>query len=65
MIALLSRHLPVVPEAMAGRVRFEHWCSILRMTPVMMGANIIIAQLVCLAGLGGPHQVTLRSGPAW
>lgn len=57
--ALLSRHLPVVPEAMAGRVRFEQLASIQRLTPVMMAANIINAQLVFLAGLGGAHRITL------
>ena len=57
--ALLSRHLPAVPEAMAGRVRFEQLVSIQRLTPVMMGANIINAQLVFLAGLGGAHRLTL------
>ena len=57
--ALLSRHLPVVPEAMAGRVRFEQLTSIQRLTPVMMAANIINAQLVCLAGMGGAHRLTL------
>ncbi|MBW8860106.1 MAG: hypothetical protein JF570_10390, partial [Caulobacter sp.] len=49
--ALLSRHLPAVPEAMAGRVRFEQLASIQRLTPVMMVANIVNAQLVFLAGL--------------
>jgi diguanylate cyclase (GGDEF)-like protein/PAS domain S-box-containing protein len=57
--ALLSRHLPAVPEAMAGRVRFEQLASIQRLTPVMMAANIVNAQLVFLAGLGGPHRLTL------
>ncbi|WP_231499489.1 bifunctional diguanylate cyclase/phosphodiesterase [Caulobacter sp. UNC358MFTsu5.1] len=57
--ALLSRHLTAVPEAMAGRVRFEQLASIQRLTPVMMAANIINAQLVCLAGLGGTHRLTL------
>ena len=47
--------LPVLPEAMAGRVRMEQVQSILRMTPVMMGANIIIAILVAFAGQGSPH----------
>jgi diguanylate cyclase (GGDEF)-like protein/PAS domain S-box-containing protein len=59
IVALLSRHLPVVPEALAGRVRFEQLVSIQRLTPVMMAANIINAQLVCLAGLGGAHRITL------
>jgi diguanylate cyclase (GGDEF)-like protein/PAS domain S-box-containing protein len=58
-VALLSRHLPVVPEAMAGRVRFEQLASIQRLTPVMMAANIINAQLVCLAGMGGADRLTL------
>src|SRR3990167_7731443 len=53
--ALLSRMLPALPEAMAGRVRMEQVQSILRMTPVMMGANIIIAILVAFAGQGSPH----------
>jgi len=57
--ALLARMLPEVPEAMAGRVRFEQVQSILRMTPVMMGANIVIALLVGLAGLTSPHRVAL------
>ena len=57
--ALFARMSPDVPEAMAGRARFEQVQSILRMTPVMMGANIVIAALVCLAGLGGPHQTSL------
>ncbi len=47
--------LPALPEAMAGRVRMEQVQSILRMTPVMMGANIIIAILVAFAGQGSPH----------
>ena len=62
--ALMSRQLPAVPEAMAGRVRFEQLVSIQRLTPVMMGANIINAQLVCLAGLGGAHRVTLLAWAA-
>lgn len=57
--ALLARLLPEVPEAMAGRVRFEQVQSILRMTPVMMGANIVIALLVGLAGLTSSHRVAL------
>ena len=60
---LLSRvqsRLPqTVPEPMAGRVRFEQLASIQRLTPVMMIANIVNAQLVCLAGLGGPHRISL------
>ena len=44
--------LPALPEAMAGRVRMEQVQSILRMTPVMMGANIMIAILVAFAGQG-------------
>ena len=59
LFALLSRHLPVVPEPMAGRVRFEQLLSIQRLTPVMMVANIVNAQLVCLAGLSGAHRLTL------
>ncbi|WP_419321490.1 putative bifunctional diguanylate cyclase/phosphodiesterase [Caulobacter sp. ErkDOM-E] len=51
--------LPVVPEEMAGRVRMEQLASILRLTPIMMGANIVIAMLVCLAGLTGPHRTGL------
>ena len=50
---------PAVPEAMAGRVRMEQLLSILRLTPVMMSANIIIATLVLLAGFGGPHRLSL------
>jgi len=50
---------PAVPEAMAGRVRMEQLLSILRLTPVMMSANIIIASLVLLAGFGGPHRLSL------
>ena len=48
----MSRMLPALPEAMAGRVRMEQVQSILRMTPVMMGANIMIAILVAFAGQG-------------
>jgi len=48
-----------VPEEMAGRVRMEQLVSILRLTPVMMGANIIIAALVSTAGLIGPHRIAL------
>jgi diguanylate cyclase (GGDEF)-like protein/PAS domain S-box-containing protein len=59
LAALFAWITPEVPEAMAGRVRFEQVQSILRMTPVMMGANITIAALVSLAGIGGPHQVLL------
>jgi diguanylate cyclase (GGDEF)-like protein len=51
--------LPVVPDEMAGRVRMEQLVSILRLTPVMMGANIFIAALVCLAGLSSPYRVPL------
>ncbi len=54
--AAFARMLPTVPEEMAGRVRMEQLVSILRLTPVMMGANIVIALLVCLAGLPGPHR---------
>ncbi|WP_454758659.1 putative bifunctional diguanylate cyclase/phosphodiesterase [Caulobacter segnis] len=57
--ALHDRLLPHVPEAMAGRVRMEQVQSILRMTPVMMGANIVIALLVGLAGLGSRHTTVL------
>jgi rhodanese-related sulfurtransferase len=57
--ALLARMLPEVPEAMAGRVRYEQVQSILRMTPVMMGANIVIALLVFLAGLTNLHRIAL------
>ena len=57
--ALHDRLLPHVPEAMAGRVRMEQVQSILRMTPVMMGANIVIAMLVGLAGLHSPHSTPL------
>ncbi|WP_419252469.1 putative bifunctional diguanylate cyclase/phosphodiesterase [Caulobacter sp. ErkDOM-YI] len=56
---LLSPMLPVVPEEMAGRVRMEQLASILRLTPIMMGANIVIAMLVCLTGLTGPHRTGL------
>jgi diguanylate cyclase (GGDEF)-like protein/PAS domain S-box-containing protein len=56
---LLSRLLPVLPEAIADRARFQQLSSIQRLTPVMMGVNIIIAQLVCLAGLNGPHRAPL------
>ena len=51
LAALAERVNPAVPEAMAGRVRMEQVQSILRMTPVMMSANIVIALLVNLAGL--------------
>jgi diguanylate cyclase (GGDEF)-like protein/PAS domain S-box-containing protein len=51
--------MPPVPEAMAGKVRFEQLASLQRLTPVMMTANIINAALVCLAGLGGPHRLPL------
>ena len=57
--ALYARLVPHVPEAMAGRVRMEQVQSILRMTPVMMGANIVIAVLVGAAGLASPHAVAL------
>jgi diguanylate cyclase (GGDEF)-like protein/PAS domain S-box-containing protein len=57
--ALSARLFPQVPDAMAGRVRFEQVQSILRMTPVMMGANIVIALLVGLAGLSSPHTTAL------
>ncbi|PHY21185.1 bifunctional diguanylate cyclase/phosphodiesterase [Caulobacter sp. BP25] len=55
----MSRLLPAPPEAMAGRVRMEQVQSILRMTPVMMGANIMIAILVALAGYGSPRADAL------
>jgi diguanylate cyclase (GGDEF)-like protein/PAS domain S-box-containing protein len=55
----VTRHRAVVPEALAGRVRFEQLVSIQRLTPVMMIANVVNAQLVCLAGLRGPHRVGL------
>ncbi|PZR37373.1 putative bifunctional diguanylate cyclase/phosphodiesterase [Caulobacter segnis] len=48
-----------LPEAMAGRVRMEQVQSILRLTPFMMGANILIAILVALAGRASPHAVGL------
>jgi diguanylate cyclase (GGDEF)-like protein/PAS domain S-box-containing protein len=57
--ALSARLVPHVPEAMAGRVRMEQVQSILRMTPVMMSANIVIALLVGLAGVNGPHTAPL------
>lgn len=57
--SLLSPMLPVVPEEMIGRVRMEQLVSILRLTPIMMGANIVIAILVCLTGLTGPHRISL------
>jgi diguanylate cyclase (GGDEF)-like protein/PAS domain S-box-containing protein len=56
---LQSRLPPPVPEAMAGRVRWEQLASILRLTPVMMTANVVNALLVCLAGVAGPHRDTL------
>ena len=59
LTALTERVSPAVPEAMAGRVRMEQVQSILRMTPVMMGANIVIAMLVNLAGMTGPHRTSL------
>jgi diguanylate cyclase (GGDEF)-like protein/PAS domain S-box-containing protein len=57
--ALSARLMPHVPEAMAGRVRMEQVQSILRMTPVMMSANIVIALLVGLAGMNSPHTAPL------
>ena len=51
--------LPVVPDEMAGRVRMEQLVSILRLTPIMMGANIFIAILVGQAGLSSPYRVPL------
>ena len=59
LVARLTRHRVDVPDAIAGRVRFEQLVSIQRLTPVMMVANIVNAQLVCLAGLRGPHRMTL------
>ncbi|CAN5561393.1 EAL domain-containing protein [soil metagenome] len=56
---LLSRLIPPVPEAIAGRVRREQLQSILRLTPVMMSANLVNALLVCLAGLRGHHRNAL------
>jgi diguanylate cyclase (GGDEF)-like protein len=56
---LFARMLPVVPEEMAGRVRMEQLTSILRLTPVMMSANIIIALLVNLAGVNSPNHTAL------
>ena len=55
----LAGMLPAVPEDMAGRVRMEQLASILRLTPIMMGANIVIAMLVCLAGLTSSHRNSL------
>ena len=40
-----SDTLRAVPDDMAGRIRLEQLSSILRLTPIMMGANIIIAAL--------------------
>jgi len=57
--AIAARMSPTVPEAMAGRVRMEQVQSILRMTPVMMGANLVIALLVGVAGFAGPHRLFL------
>ena len=51
-----ARLLPAVPEDMAGRIRMEQLASILRLTPIMMGANIVIALLVCLAGFTSAHR---------
>ncbi|WP_426031860.1 putative bifunctional diguanylate cyclase/phosphodiesterase [Caulobacter sp. DWP3-1-3b2] len=56
---LVSRLIPPVPEAIAGRVRMEQLQSILRLTPVMMSANIVNAILVCVAGFGGYHRNAL------
>ena len=50
LAALLSHLVPQAPEGMAGRVRFEQLASLLRLTPVMMSANIFNAVLVCVAG---------------
>jgi diguanylate cyclase (GGDEF)-like protein len=57
--AVFARMLPAVPEEMAGRVRMEQLVSILRLTPVMMGANILIAALVSMTGQASPHRVAL------
>ena len=54
-----SRVSPPIPDSMAGRVRWEQVASILRLTPVMMTANIINALLVCAAGMAGPHKAVL------
>lgn len=54
---LPSQVLADAPESLAGRVRMEQVQSILRMTPVMMSANIAIAFLVSLAGMSHPHRV--------
>ena len=59
LIARVTRHSASVPEAIAGRVRFEQLASIQRLTPLMMIANIFNAQLICLAGRHGPHRVGL------
>lgn len=56
---LVARLSPPVPEAMAGRVRMEQVQSILRLTPVMMGANIVIASLVSLTGLTSPNAAAV------
>jgi diguanylate cyclase (GGDEF)-like protein len=57
--AVFARMFPVVPEEMAGRVRMEQLTSILRLTPVMMGANIVIALLVNMAGAKSPNHLGL------
>ncbi len=57
--ALVARFSPAVPEAMAGRVRMEQVQAILRLTPVMMGANILIASLVSLTSLGSANALPL------
>lgn len=59
LTALWSRLSPPVPEAIAGRVRWEQLSSILRLTPVMMTVNIFNALLVCLAGFGGHRRSML------
>ena len=61
LVSRVARHNASIPEALAGRVRFEQLVSIQRLTPVMMIANIVNALLVCLAGLGGPHRVVLAA----
>ena len=57
--ALFARILPTVPEEMAGRVRMEQLVSILRLTPVMMAANIVIALLITFAGQETPQRLAL------
>ncbi|CAN5356833.1 hypothetical protein BH10PSE3_BH10PSE3_15880 [soil metagenome] len=59
LTALWSRLSPPVPEAIAGRVRWEQLSSILRLTPVMMTINIVNALLVCLAGFNSHRRNVL------